>query len=73
MTNQQKIIDILTSENRKNDGRPHVSLEYFPPRSREGVEVCMYVCIGTSLSVDLSLSLIGTSSSSSTTTNITRT
>jgi hypothetical protein len=34
----KKIIDILSVE--KKDGTPYVSLEYFPPRTDDGVKVC---------------------------------
>jgi len=32
-----KIIDIIS--NAREDGKPHISLEYFPPRSEVGTKV----------------------------------
>jgi hypothetical protein len=34
--NGTKIIDIITAD---NGGQPFISLEYFPPRTEEGVQV----------------------------------
>ena len=36
-TANPKIIDIISQE--KEDGKPYISLEYFPPRTEEGVKV----------------------------------
>lgn len=33
-----KIIDLI--QQKRDDGKPHVSVEYFPPRTAEGVQVC---------------------------------
>ena len=32
-----KVIDIISKK--RDDGKPYVSLEYFPPRTEEGVKV----------------------------------
>jgi len=46
-----KIIDIISKK--RDDGKPHVSLEYFPPRTEEGVKVriCRHVIESSWLAV----------------------
>ena len=37
MSSSKKIIDVISQL--REDGKPHISLEYFPPRSVEGITV----------------------------------
>jgi hypothetical protein len=38
-TTTPKIIDLIQQKRDENDTKPYVSIEYFPPRTDEGVKV----------------------------------